>query len=39
MRAAALLSAIFRFEDLFDPARERRLCWPKLVRIRFRFDC
>lgn len=29
----------FRFEDLFDPARERKLYWPKFVRIRFRFDC
>lgn len=26
----------FRFEDLFDPARERTLYWPKIVRVRVR---
>jgi hypothetical protein len=29
----------FRFEDLFDPAREKTLYWPKFVRVKFRFDC
>ena len=29
----------FRFEDLLDPAREKKLYWPKFVRLRFRFDC